>query len=439
MKHEFPNGFQFVYEQSLHHIPITHINIYVKVGSAYETQRVRGVSHLVEHMCFKGTHHIQKPRNILLQYNQVGAYFNAYTEKRYTCYVVVCDNEHIEKISQQMADMILHSSFSKKEFDKEQHVVVEENIRLKDNHAAILEVKVDECIYKGSSYQFPIDSISYHPTATHLSYQDTVDWYKSHYHPSNMVCSIVSSLSYSKIMNLLKKTVFMENNSNTPSRFALPTPVLSLKPIHHILIKKQQSGMSLDLISIAFRTCSMYDNDYYPLMVVKHIMNGFSGKLFTLLRTNHGLTYRSSCALQFHEHTGYLSINIQTDPNKVMNSKNGVRKGVMSLVMRLLNQMKHGVSEEDVRIAKGNLKGTYLLSQQDDENMVEYNGKCALFNMKRVPYHHIYKKYIAHLTVASINKVIQKYIYYDNMVFGIMFDKEIPTKQLEEVCHLLRA
>ena len=168
-RHTFPNGFQLVYEPSMHHIPVTHISVYVKVGSAYETERVRGASHLVEHMCFKGTHHIKKPRNILLQYNQVGAYFNAYTEKRFTCYVVVCDNDHIEKISQQLADMILHSSFSKKEFDKEQHVVVEESIRLEDDHSSVLQEDMDSYI-KGAPMngQLIQSTITLHPPSYNI-------------------------------------------------------------------------------------------------------------------------------------------------------------------------------------------------------------------------------------------------------------------------------
>ena len=219
------------------------------------------------------------------------------------------------------------------------------------------------------------------------------------------------------------------------SKYSLPSPQLMLTPIEHTILCKRKKGMSSDLISIGFRTCARNHADYYPLTVIKHIMNGFSGKLFTLLRTNHGLTYRSSCDLEFHEHTGYLEINIQSDPEKIMNTKE--HRGVIPLVIQMLNKMKRGISETELRIAKGNIKGSYLLNQQDDENIVEHNGRGVLFNEKIIPYHDVYKKCILKLTVSRIEEVIRKYIGINNMIFGIMFHKEIPKKELEYICRQL--
>ena len=97
--HTFPNGFKVVYQKCLQPLPITTIYTFCKVGSAYETDKVRGASHFVEHMCFKGTHKREKARDILKKYDEIGAFFNAYTEKRFTAYMVKCNDDYVHHCS----------------------------------------------------------------------------------------------------------------------------------------------------------------------------------------------------------------------------------------------------------------------------------------------------------------------------------------------------
>ena len=132
-RHMFENGFQVVYQKSEQSIPLTCIYVFCNVGSAFEIDGIRGASHLVEHMCFKGTQSHMKAHNLLVQYNKIGASFNAYTEKRFTTYTLTCDDNHVQNCTKLLSDMLLQSSFPKNEFAKEQHVVVEENIKIKEN------------------------------------------------------------------------------------------------------------------------------------------------------------------------------------------------------------------------------------------------------------------------------------------------------------------
>jgi predicted Zn-dependent peptidase len=131
--YSWPNGFRVIYEKSHVSVNDTHIQVFCDVGSAYETDNLRGASHFIEHMCFKGTHKVPTTKELMVNYDRIGAYFNAYTEKRYTCYVLRCDDEYIENSLVIMSEMILNSRFDKKEFVKEQRVVVEENIRDSDD------------------------------------------------------------------------------------------------------------------------------------------------------------------------------------------------------------------------------------------------------------------------------------------------------------------
>jgi predicted Zn-dependent peptidase len=125
----FPNGFRVIYEKSPNIAPIACIKIMCDIGSVYENNETRGVSHFIEHMCFKGTKNIPIPKDIFMEYDKIGAYLNATTGKRYTYYTIKCNNEYVENSIRIMSDMLLNSTFNKNEYKKEEKVVIEENIK----------------------------------------------------------------------------------------------------------------------------------------------------------------------------------------------------------------------------------------------------------------------------------------------------------------------
>jgi hypothetical protein len=431
-RHTFENGFQVVYQKSEQTIPLTCIHVFCNVGSAFEIDPIRGASHLVEHMCFKGTKDHSKPRNLLMEYNKVGAYFNAYTEKRYTTYTLTCDDTHIEHCTTLLSDMLLNSSFSRKEFDKEQHVVVEENIRTKDNDGYMLEKALDAIYFNGSSYQHPIDIIDYHPNATYLHYEDIYQWYKWFYHPANMICSIVSNVPFQKIIAFLKKTHFMNMKALSPAEQYL-YPVRSLQSITDHFVYHRKKGLSAVILHVGFRTCSYYSDDMYAIKVLKHIMNGFSGRLFTAFRTKRGLTYRSSANTLYHEHTGYFNFHIQTDPKKLMEDEQ--HDGVLQILLDVIKDLKeNGVTPKEVEVAKGNCKGGSLLDLQSIDTLANYNGVAAVLKKDTVVFNDVYKTYIESITYQQVNRVIKKYMIYSNLVVGIVHDHAIPKKKIESMC-----
>ena len=460
--HTFPNGFKVVYQKSMQELPITTIYTFCIVGSAYETDRVRGASHFVEHMCFKGTHKRQEARDILKQYDQIGAFFNAYTEKRFTAYMVKCNDRFVQHCSDILGDMLMNSMFPRKEFDKEQKVVVEESIKGINDDEYMLQERMDAILYRGSSYEYPIDCLKYHPSSTFLQYSDIFEWYHWFYHPSNMIFSITSNLSFSQILAMLKKTDFVKKDRHLKEKkpdFVLEKPILALFPISPINIQQNKKsvcieyypkkGVTTDIINIAFRTCDRLSTDKYALNLLKHILNGLSGKLFTALRTKRGLTYNSVCIIETYEHTGYFAIQIQTDPTKLIEDrlkekekgkeKEKIGPGVLPIVIRLLSDLKKkGVTTEDIRVAKGNIQGKYLLSMQSMDSMTEYNGIESIYQETKsiVPYSKIYDTFLADLTKKDIQDIIQKYFIRENMVVGIMYENGMDKKKIEEICDM---
>ena len=433
VSHTFQNGFRVIYQPSTHSIPITCMYAICRVGSAYETDIVRGASHFVEHMCFKGTEHIKKARNLLIQYNQSGTSFNAYTDKWNTGYIVKCDDDVFGYLTTVLSDMLFHSTFPKKEFNKEQHIVVEECLRAQDNHVDLLEDNMERVLFSGSSYENSVDHIDYHPTATCLTYDRITEWYRWFYRPSNMILSVVSNLAFSTIISMLRKTDFVkkEFGKKYPPSFALPEPILSLRPISSGPIRIEyypKKGITTTFVDIGFRTCSHSSPDKYKLILLDYIMSGFSGKLFTALRTNKGLTYRSQSKTVHLEHTGYFKIHVQTDPQKVYE--------VVTILIQLLADIKQrGITQDELRMIKGNIKGNFLLGMESIENIVQYNGNETLLSPSGnfTTYQERYTAHFARMTIKQVNDVIHKYFTRDNIVIGILYDKDLSTKKFESI------
>ena len=421
-RHKFQNGLELVYQPSDRAIPITCIYVFCKVGSAYETDPIRGASHFVEHMTFKGTEKIRKVRNLLVKYNDIGSESNGFTTHMYTCYYIKADDQYFEKSYDILSDVLLNSTFPKKEFTKEQNVVVEENIRNEDDNINLITERIDSLYYKGSSYENPVDCMEYHPTPTHLKYDDMYAWYKWFYVPSNMIISVVSQLPFSYVKNIISKMGSIKHDKRVKPSFA-HSPTLQLSPILPSVNYYHKKSAKATTVSVGFRTCGHASKDKYSLEVLKFVLNGFGGRLFMEFRTKHGLTYRTKCIMDTQEHSGYFSVLLQTDPAKLME--------VLTILVRFFKDLKKGVTEDEVTRSKVIIKGGLLRSMENIDTFAMYNGEESMYG-DIIPYQELYSRRFARITKKQVNAVIDRYFHKD-MVACILYDKEINKKKIDEL------
>ena len=405
----FPNGFRIIHERPSSKLHISSVKLFCDVGSVYENDKIRGVSHFIEHMCFKGTKLMPNSKDILVEFDRMGADFNAYTEKRVTCYYVKCGDKHIEKCLFILSDMLMNSAFDKEEFSKEYKVVVEENIKNENDTDVIINENLDKLLYKNSSFENQIDTLSYHKKL--LNYNDGVEYYKLFYIPNRMALSIVTNTSIDTIKNYIHKSFFTNNLISNYTH--LPRINYTIVPQNGIQYNIQtKKGITTTLLSIGLRTCSDLSPDKYPLNILKKILNGLSGKLSTILREDNGLTYSSSADTNYYEHLGDFVIYAETDYKKIL--KNGIKDGVLPLLVNLLvDLVKNGITDHEVNIAKESKKESLMLNLEDTDNIAEYNGlKLILSNNIQdniTPYENIYNTYYKNITKKDVNDVIQKY------------------------------
>jgi len=446
---KYPNDFKIVYEKSHSTIPITALYVFCDIGPVYEYDKMRGASHFIEHMCFKGTKKIPHSKDIFNEYAKIGAYFNAYTSKRYTCYTVKCQDEYIQHSLDILADMLMNSLFNETEFNKEEKVVMEENNNNDNKPEHLINDATDQLIYAGSSYEFPIDNLDYHTKRT-LQYKNIVEFYHTYYHPSNMFISVVSNSSFHTIESYLKKTSFIKKRKETNIGIHIINHTLTPQSSINIrLINKR--GVTNIHLNIAFRTFGQRsfapqqltqkvaklpnefghnNKDKYCLTLLEKIMgDGLNGRLMMILRESKGLVYGASARSEQYEHSGSFCFYTIT--------KNQNFKKVLPLMITIISDMiKKGINKDELTTAKGNFKGTSLLDLQDIVTQAKYNGEEILMGEKKIiPYKNLYEKCILPITVDDMNRVIKQYFTVQNMCVCVLSEKLPSLESIQRVCN----
>ena len=441
MIHTFPNGFRMIYEKPENNITVSAIQVFCKVGSAMEPDNIRGVSHFIEHMCFKGTKKLPLAKDISKTYDEIGAYFNAVTEKSFTNYIVKCQDEYIKDCILVLADMMLNSQFKKSEFEKEKTVVIEENIRLEDDAYNVNYDLMCESIYDGTPYENAIDMISYHGKDT-LQYDDVIAFYKTYYRPNNMVLSIVTHVPFFTVIEIVKHSDF---GSIIKNFISPPCPIPSIyvnkqQGANYIITKRK--GLNTTHLLIGFRTCSQYSSDKYALNILRNILGGYmNARLFSILREQNGLTYASGSDTSYYDILGDFNISAETDPDKILVNV-GRGKGVLPLIIDIIKDLqKNGITPSELNIAKSNMRGSMAISQEKNDNACFSNGSKLLLYTDNEPIVSFYKNYdtfYKNITTRHINAVIQKYLVKTNMTVCIM-GKRVPSiPQVKGICDDIR-
>lgn len=424
--HTYPNGFRTVYEQS--NAPVTHIHAFCEFGSAYESEGIRGIAHFIEHMCFKGTTHIHNSTKLTFEYDKIGAYMNAFTEKEFTCYVVKCDSDYTENMIHLVSDMMLNSRFKMSDCVKEEQIVIEENSKGNDDTYENLLDTLNRHLFAGSSFEFPIDTLEYHKHKMVCAQSQRL--YNKYYKPSRMVLSVVSNLPYSHMRKIVDTSYFVRRKEN------VEIPPLKLcvspqtEPIFHLT---RTPGRNTTYIAIGFRIDATTDR-HVAFMLQKVLGGPTNSRLFKTLREQNGLTYASGALVSTYANLGSIVISAETDSSRLL--KNGSKKGVLPVIFEILSDLFHnGVPNCELQLVKRFLSGSLTTGLEYGELKCRSNGiAMVLYPDEPVcPLSKVYDTYYKDITSAQLHAFTRKYFVPSNMTVCIASDKPHSMTDIRKV------
>jgi predicted Zn-dependent peptidase len=435
VKIEYENGFHFIHQKSLNDLNICSIHLFCNVGSSHETDEVRGVSHFLEHLLFQGTTH-QSAMELFKEYDRLGTEFNAYTTKNFTCFYVKCQQENAQKVIDIFADIMNNATLTKKHMDKEEKVIIQEIRNKLADHNSSAQILFDSIVYKNSPFEHPIDDIRYHQTKNKLERSTILNWYKRFYRPSNMVLSVVSNQTVKFWKDLLHKSEFTDNK--------MPAPTITTSLVksnisdtannnnnnnnnNDIIIKNEPSAVNTHLI-FGFRTVNQYSDKKHIFELLTHILNGMSGRIFTLLRQDTNIVYAAIAGSEEEEFTGYFSVATEFADKYVQQ--------VIQILSNMFGDMvKKGISKEEYTIGRSRMRGQYNMLLEDSNTLTRYNGKEYLLSRSKtiVPFQDRLEKIYHHITLEQINTAAKDYFRPDNMVISIVSSKKIKVLDIQKI------
>jgi predicted Zn-dependent peptidase len=449
--HTYDNGFRLIYEKAPLKTNQISINVFCDIGSIHEPDDgksgcfapLKGSAHFIEHMCFKGTKKLKDTRTLSLIFDKSGAFLNAYTDRRYTCYYASGLSEHMCDYVNTIGDMLLNSVFDKFQYDKEHDVVREEMTKDADDAETTVLENADRLLYAGSTFANPVDLLKYHEGPHSLKHEDVLAFYNQYYVPSRFILSICSGNSFAEIKRCVDASPFARSKKMPAT--PIPPLILSITPqtgVQYCITK--QPGVSPAHICIGFRTCSIANPDRYCLKVLKNILSEtMNARLFFLLREDNGLSYTSNAMCDYFEHMGDFKIYAECDNAKVFHNgsvtqgakgnkgnKGTKTPGVFPLLIGLIEDLvKNGIKQDELTMAKSYLKSKMQMKSEEYDALAKHNGKLALFGLEHIPFSDVYKKCIEPITKKEMDACIRKYFRRDGMTVSIISSDTNVAKQ----------
>lgn len=418
--HAFSNGFRLVYEPYPSNIPLTHIRAFCHVGSIHEPDNIRGASHFIEHMCFKGSRTFPSWSAVNDPFSHSGAKFNATTTKQYTCFTVDCLNSHVHQFLRILGDMMLHSKFNREEYKLELNVVREEMKMRKPNSF------IERMAFSGSAYENWVDHQSFHNPEC-LPYNAILDYYHQYYVPQNIVLSIVSSVPFDSIIRHVSGTSFTAQLQRPKVLPIMNNYLGILENSCESNYTFQPSDTETSNIEIGVRVCDQFNNsDFYSLNVLRNIISAsMSSRLFVELREKRGLTYRSGSYMNLYETAGVFVLYAISDSKRLIKDGKSSHPGTITVMFDILDDLiRNGVKDAEIKNAKKNIKETLKMGEIDGGDKSAYNGvRVMLHNDSEIiPNSEIYEKCYKKITKKNVNDMINKYFsskrYYFSVVGG---------------------
>ncbi len=183
-------------------LPMIGVNVAVKIGSAYETFKTSGMSHMLEHLLFNGTTS-RDQKQLYDEVDQIGGYNNATTAEFYTNYMMVTPASNIRKGMEIQADMLFHSTLPADKFKKEQGIVLEEISKSLANAQEQLERNTLSILYAGHALSLP--TLGTYATIEKMNRDDVHAFYRDNYVPNNMVMNVVGNFKSDEMLAMINE------------------------------------------------------------------------------------------------------------------------------------------------------------------------------------------------------------------------------------------
>ncbi len=343
-------------------MPHTHsisICFFIGVGSRYETEAQAGISHFIEHLCFKGTPKRATANEISTAIEGVGGILNGGTDKELTVYWTKVAQPHFPLALDVLVDMLLHSRFDPVDIERERQVIIEEINMTKDSPSQQVNMLVDELLWPG--HPLGRDIAGNKESIAAITREMMLDYLKSQYLPDNTVVAIAGNIQHREAVTAVSQAVAHWTSTQ-------PRPgYLAYKEQKNPRLQVERRDTEQAHLCLALPGLPLLHPKRFTLDLLNVILGeGMSSRLFTEIRDKLGLAYSIHSYVDHCLDSGAVTVYAGVEPKNLST--------VIKAILEQLAQLKETIPETELTKAKELSKGRLLLRMEDSRHVAGWMG-----------------------------------------------------------------
>lgn len=337
------------------------LGIWLAVGSRDEAPGEAGMSHLMEHMMFKGTP-TRTAADISAAFDRLGAELNAFTSKECTCYYSRLLDAHVDVAVEVLGDMVANSLLAAEAIASEREVVLEEIARHEDAPDDAVHELFAETLLPNHPIGLPV--LGRRQTVATFDRTSALDFFRRHYTAGNTVVAAAGALDHERIVDLVRTHVHL------PPGPRVERPALTPAREPHLKVVRKDTEQA----HICWGVTALHARHEarFALAILDGILGGgMSSRLFQEIREKRGLAYAVFSYHSLAQDTGQFVVYAGTRPENAAEVVRLIRQETDSIAA-------HGVTDEEFERVREGLKGQLVLSLESTRSRMNPLGKSEV-------------------------------------------------------------
>jgi predicted Zn-dependent peptidase len=342
------------------------IGVWANCGGRNEPRPLMGISHMLEHMAFKGTRR-RTARQIACEIEAVGGSLNAFTGREQTAYQARVLKDDVPLALDLLADILIEPAFAPDELERERGVVLQEIGEARDTPDDIVFDHLQEIAFPAQPMGWPI--LGDEKSVSAIGREDLIGYLGGHYRAGSMTVAAAGAVEHEKILAIAE-----EKFAALPVGEIPPTATASYRGGD----KRTRSGLEQAHVAIAFPAVAANDPDYFAAQVYASALGGgSSSRLFQEAREKRGLCYTISAFLQCARDYGLLVVYTGVG--------DGGAGEISAVVAGEMAALAEAASAEETARARAQLKANLLMGMEHSSTRIDIAASHLFYHGRAVP------------------------------------------------------
>jgi len=385
--------------------PTVTVLVLVGTGSDYEPKEINGISHFLEHMCFKGT--IKRPNSKIISHelDSLGCQYNAFTSNEYTGYYAKSDAKNFKKIFEIISDIYLNSTFPETEIEKEKGVIIEEMHMHEDRPQSYIHDLFDEVLYKNQPAGRK--TLGTEENVKKMKKDDFENYKNLHYVSEKTVVIVAGNISNDEVYKEVNK--HFKDIKVAKGGKKEKTKDIQNKP--EIITKYKDTDQTHFVLG--FRSFSIFDKRSVKASILEAVLGaGMSSRLFIKIREELGLAYYVRSSNNVSLDHGVFKISAGVNNKKL-------EEALLEIMKECKRMKEEKVDDKELEKVKSYLIGNMKMSFESTDDIAPFYGGQELLK-KEIKTLEEKIKEIKAITSSDIQKVAKEIFINKNLNLAVI-------------------